>query len=497
MKLNPITINLFNELRRNRLAITFDEITFEDKPSSIHPLDVKLNGKITKNISLKNPIVSSPMDTVTERELALAMAKCGGVGIIHRNMSAERQADMVDWVRNKIHSGAMIENPIKFYDHQNLSVLLASVKKNGWTFTNFPILNTSGLLVGMVSRNELEFVESDDPLLCDIMIPLNNLVVTKQLDVENAYNVMKFHMVKKLPVIDSDGMFVGLFTWNDIKSYERNNFSLDDEGHFLVGASIGVGVNDRRRVDLLQSVGCKILVIDTSHGACDQVIEMLNYVKDKHSSMEVIVGNIASYDSAMMLLKNRHKPDGFRVGISVGSICTTRRVTGHGIPQLTAIYNVQSAISEMGDNIPIIADGGIRCSGDCVKAFAVGASAIMMGGVFSATMESPSKLIIQDGNKYKMVRGMGSRSAMEERSGSRDRYFVKDKVKIVPEGVEGLVSYRGSVQSVMMEFNHGIKAGFAHSGAVDMAEFRANCTIWRQTVAGINEANPHSLVKLL
>lgn len=506
---NELIDSFFMNNAVSRLAVTFDEVTFQDRPSDVHPNTVNLDSNLTKKIKLRVPVISSPMDTVSEKEMCLAMAKAGGIGILHRNMTGSEQANMVKWVRNKIHFGGMVEDPIKFTTDARLSDLEREVKRNKLTFTNFPIINKDNKLVGMVSRNELEFVEDDNPALSDIMIPLDKLVKTTEINKYTAYDLMKKTKVKKLPVIDNDNNFIGLYTWNDIRSYGANDqFSLDDEGHFLVGAAVGIGETERLRVDKLMEVGCKLIVIDTSHGACVPVLEMLNYIKDKYKDLvEVIVGNIASKESAIWLMNNKYKPDGLRVGISVGSICTTRRVTAHGMPQMTAIYEVWKGLKETGNSdIPIIADGGVRYSGDCVKAFAVGASAVMMGGVLAGAAESSSKLIIQNGHKYKMVRGMGSRSAMEERTGSRNRYFgkynkegitIKQKDKLVPEGVEGLVNYKGTIESVITEFAGGIKAGFAHSGAKNIIEFRDKAIIWSQGQAGILEGNPHSLVKQL
>jgi len=515
VNVNNIIRKLFDQNYQNRVAITFDEITFEDKPSEIHPNDVDTSSFITKNIKLKSAgILSAAMDTVTEKELALAMAKMGGIGIIHRNMSLEEQANSIKWVRNKIHFGGIIDNPITFYDNQRLSDIEMSIKKNGWTFTNFPILNEQKQLVGMVSRNEMKFNYDGNPLLKEIMLELNKLAIYDKIDDnEGAYNLMKSHKITKLPVVNKDGKFMGLYAWNDIKrdEYKKNLFSLDDEGHFLVGAAVGIGEHECNRVDMLAKAGCKLIVIDTSHGACRPVIDMLDYIKEKYSSIEVIVGNIASYDSALYLLKaGKYKPDGIKCGISVGSICTTRRVTAHGMPQLTAIYQVWKALYDNGcTNIPIIADGGIKYSGDVVKALAVGASAVMIGNVFAGTDESPGKVVVNDGYKFKMVRGMGSRSAMEEKLGSRDRYFNHSdnktidnlsnvqKIKVVPEGIEGLTKYRGSIETVILELVGGIRAGLAHSGAANITEFRHNASIWVQSVAGISEANPHSLYKIL
>jgi len=294
---------------------------------------------------------------------------------------------------------------------------------------------------------------------------------------------------------------------------KKDFFSLDEEGHFLVGAAIGLGADEMRRVDLLIENKCKVLVLDTSHGACKPAKEQIERIRKKYgNSVEIIVGNIASYASAMYLLDSEYKPDALKVGIGPGSICTTRIITGHGIPQITAIYEVWKAVSDYGNKsgyfVPIIADGGVRNSGDVVKCLAVGASAVMLGSVFAGTEESPGKIIIDGGKRYKVIRGMGSRNAMSERSGSRLRYHLQEEkhaseelteeqqVKMVPEGVEGLVEYRGTVESVVFEMLGGIKAGLAHSGAGNISDFQKNVNMWIQSFSGIAEGNPHNITNI-
>ena len=460
-------------------------------------------------------IMSSPMDTVTEQEMALAMAKMGGLGIIHRNLSAEDQCQMVKWVRNKIHYGGMIEKPISYRADNTVSDVELDIKRNGWTFTNFPILDNNGSLLGMVSRNEMDFTEIGDPKLKEIMIPYDKLIVTHEINKDLAYKLMKENKVKKLPVVDKNGKFVGLYAWKDIKKDEPNKdlFSLDEDGHFLVGAAVGASESEKDRVAKLVDVNCKIIVIDTSHGANSQVVEMLIWAKTKYPNLQVIIGNIASYDSCKFIIEECEKkdvtPDALRVGISIGSICTTRRVTGHGMPQLTAIHQVWKALNDMDvTDIPIIADGGIRYSGDIVKALAVGASCVMLGNVFAGCDESPGKMVVMNGHKFKTVRGMGSKSAMQDRDGSRMRYLSttgekqkaltnQQKVKLVAEGVEAHTKYRGPVENIMSELAGGVRSGLAHSGAKNIDEFRQKCKIWLQSSAGINEGNPHSLEKIL
>ena len=507
MKLNPLNCFLLNKLYKNRQAITFDEVTFEDKPSIVHPNDVDLTTKITNNIILKGcGITSAAMDTVTEKEMALALAKMGGLGIIHRNLSIKRQCKMIKWVQKKIHYMGMIDKPITFQETDRLSDIQQSIKENGWTFTSFPIMKDDAF-IGLITRNEMGFVENGNPRLSNIMIPLKELIVSNEITCKEAYVIMKKNKIKKLPIVDK-GKLKGMYVWNDIrKSTCDNNFSLDKNGHFLVGAAVGLGKAEYERAVSLIKNGCLLLVIDTSHGACEPCLDMIQKLKSTYPDIDLIVGNIASYESAQYLLSKKYKPDAFKVGISIGSICTTRQVTAHGMPQLTAIYQVNRAILDLGLNVPIIADGGIRYSGDIIKALAVGASGVMMGSVFGGTLESPAKLIIDGDHKFKLVRGMGCKRAMEEREGSRSRYFnktgkvntlsVQEKQKVVPEGIEGLTKYRGTVEDVMNEFLGGVRSGLAHSGARTVNEFREKCCMWIQSHTGIIEGNPHSLAKIV
>eukprot|EP01122_Echinamoeba_exundans_P013336 TRINITY_DN580_c0_g1_i2.p1 TRINITY_DN580_c0_g1~~TRINITY_DN580_c0_g1_i2.p1 ORF type:complete len:457 (+),score=113.81 TRINITY_DN580_c0_g1_i2:632-2002(+) len=454
------------------------------------------------------------MDTVTEKELALAIAKMGGIGIIHRNLSPDEQAEQVRWVRRKINYGGMIDKPITFAPDERVSHLQKEIESHKWTFTSFPIVDDKGQLLGLVTRDELDFVEESNPLLSDIMKPRSKTVTAPEgTDSSKAYAIMQKEKVKKLPVVASDDRLVGMYVWNDVKNdnEKRDFFSLDSDGHFLVGAAIGFAESDIERAELLVNKGgCKVLVLDSSHGACKAAKDQLARLRAKFgNSVEIIIGNIASYDSAKYLLEGDHKPDGLKVGIGPGSICTTRQVTGHGVPQLTAVYEVWRAVRDVGYHVPIIADGGIRTSGDIVKVLAVGASGVMLGSFLAGTAESPGQTVIQNGKRFKTIRGMGSRSAMAERSGSRVRYHRNDgtaqvaesltkrqQQKMVPEGVEGLVEYKGSIEKVMSEVLGGIQSGFAHTGAASVAEFQKRASMWVQSFAGVAEGRPHDIYNI-
>lgn len=509
VELSEDVITLLTEKSKLKQAITFDEVTLEDKPSDFHPNDVNLHSFVTRKIALKGcGILSAAMDTVTEGELALAIAKVGGMGILHRNLDAETQARMVKWVRKKIHSGGMIDHPITFAPTDRYSKVQRDIKLHGWSFTSFPIIDAQGHLLGLLTRDEMDFVEAVNPLLSEIMKPRTTVITAPEgIDTDSAYQIMKDHKVKKLPIVSKDDKLIGMYVWSDVKQDKRKRdfFSLDDEGNFLVGAAIGLGNDEMKRVDLLVESKCKVLVLDSSHGACKPAKEQIQRIKTKYGeSVEIIAGNIASYASAMYLLDSEYRPDALKVGIGPGSICTTRQVTGHGIPQITAIFEVWRAVRDYGAKtgyyVPIIADGGIRTSGDIVKCLSAGASSVMLGGVFAGTDESPGQFIVDGGKRYKTIRGMGSRSALEERSGSRVRYHrqekdqthaeeltIEQKNKMVPEGVEGLVEYKGSVEKVLFEFLGGIQSGLAHTGAGNVADFQKNAAMWVQSFAGVAE----------
>lgn len=503
---------LYNASKR-RQAMTFDEITLADQPVDFHPNDVNLKTWITRNIYLNGcGIMAAAMDTVCEQEMALAMAKMGGIGILHRNLSPEEQAEQLRWVRRKIHWGGMIDKPISFKPTDRFSSFQRALKE--FPFTSFPVVDEERKMLGLITRDQVDFVEGCNPMLKDVMLPIAD-VVTGKADVtstEEAYKIMSKRKVKKLPILDDEGVLQGMYVWNDVKSDQRKRerFSLDCEGHFLVGAAIGVGPADLERARLLVDRGCKLLVLDSSHGSCGPVKKQIIALRKLFADgVDIIAGNIASYASAMYLLNSEAKPDGLKVGIGPGSICTTRQVTGHGIPQVTAINEVWRAVRDYGKQtgfyVPIIADGGIRTSGDIVKSFSVGASAVMMGSIFAGTKESPGQLVVKGGRSFKMIRGMGSRGAMEAMSGSRGRYFRNDDKevteevtsqqaqKMVPEGVEGLVLLTGTCEKVMMQLLGGVQSGLAHSGSKSVKEFQNKANVWAQSFAGMAEGKPHDI----
>lgn len=470
------------------------------------------------------------MDTVTGPEMALAMAKMGGIGVLHRNQSIGEQIAALNWVRRNIHSGGMIDSPITFGPEERFSDLQQRVHKHGYPFTSFPIVDgEDGCLLGMITRDEISFIEDGNPLLRDVMKPREQLITTlSDVKSEEAYGLMKFHKVKKLPVVDGkNDRLVGMYVWSDVKqdARKRAQFSLDDEGHFLVAAAVGCGSKEEEaRAHALIDAGARVIVIDSSHGACHDARSLLWDIKERHKQrVQVIVGNVASYASASYLLDRQRcgdasdmplqvpetfLPDAIKVGIGPGSICTTRRVTGTGVAQMTAVYEVHRAVRDRGVPIPIIADGGVRSSGDMCKCFAVGASAVMVGSMLAGTTESPGRVVKRGAKLYKTYRGMGSRSAMAERSGSRVRYGRQDarehagetltmaqRRKMVPEGVEGLVEMKGSVEDILHALMGGIGGGLAHAGAKTISEFQTKSAVWHQSAAGAVEGRPHDVLE--
>ena len=415
------------------------------------------------------------------------------------------------WVRRQVHYGGKITLPTSFNQNNTVAELQRASSENGWSYTSFPIVDDASCLVGMITKDELEFVSGGNPELKAIMKPLGKLFVGDvNTDAEKAFEIMSTNKVKKLPLCDIAGCLNGMYVWADVRKNQetRSQFSLDTSGRLLVAAAVGPGLFERERIDKLVEVCCPILVVDCSHGACVEVVEQIQYIRQIAPKVDIIAGNVASYDSALYLLVHAC-PDALKVGIGPGSICTTRRVTGHGVPQLTAIFEVYRAIlvylRAHCTSIPIIADGGITCAGDIVKTFIVGADCVMLGSMLAGTDEAPGTVTTQGTKKYKSYRGMGSRSAMAERSGSRARYFKgntgtelvtkQQQTKITPEGIEGLVEYKGTVTSIMDEICGGIQSGMAHSNAMTIPELRESARVWVQTVAGHIEGNPHSVIE--
>jgi len=506
LELSKAVTALFEKAGKDRVAYTFQDITLQDLYSEVKPEDVDLKTYATNKVLLKTGgLISAAMDTVTEKEMALAMAKMGGFGVIHRNLSIDEQVEMVNWVRRKIHHRGMIEKPITFKPYNTLAEVEKLLREEHYEFTSFPVVDDQGKLLGLFTKSESKFSEEENPKVGGVMKPLEELVLADEHTTpEQAYKAMMAEKVNKLPVIDKNGVLKGMYVLRDLKedNYKKEYFSLDEEGHFLVAAAVGTGRDELERAEALISKGCKVLVIDSSHGACKDVKEQLRMLK--RFDVQVIAGNVASYQAAKSLLDPDCLPDALKVGIGPGSTCTTRLVSGHRVPQLTAVYQAWKAVKEFaarhGKAIPVISDGGIQCSGDVVKAYAAGASAVMIGGLLAGTYQSPSPVTIIQGEEYKPLRGMGSKEAMQERTGSRKRYNYEgfpegllsssQAVKVVAEGVSGYVPVKGDAYELLGELIGGLKVGLAHSGASTIHEFQGKAVPWVQTINGFREGKP-------
>lgn len=504
VQLNEDSMTLLSRMASKK-AVTFDEITLADRPVDFHPNDVVLRSFITRHVSLKGGgILSAAMDTVTEREMALAMAKMGGMGVIHRFLSPDEQAAQVDWVRKKIHYGGMIDKPVTFRDTDYYSTFESQCKAHNWQFSSFPIVDGNNKFVGLVTKEVLVFVESScNPQLKDVMLSIQQITVASStINTEEAFQIMRKHKVKKLPVVDENGCLFGMYVWNDVSSdqQKRENYSLDTDGHFLVGAAIGVEAKEIDRAKKLVAAGCRVVVIDATAGNADGLKrQIINLRKEFGDKIDIIAGNIASYTSAIHLMAGEFKPDALKVGVGGGSTAITRDATGHGIPQVSALYEVWKAVRDSGAKdgyyVPIIADGGIRTSGDIVKCFAVGASGIMLGSLMAGTLESPGMIIEKSGRKYKTVRGMTSKKALDTQE--EHNFQTKDKghkeLGEMKFGVEGRVIFTGDVEKMMTQLLGGIQSGLAHSGALTVTELQSKACIWSQSFAGAAEGKPHDI----
>jgi len=467
-------------------GLTYDDVLLVPAYSEVLPREVDICTKFSRNIFINSPIVSAAMDTVTEFELAIAIAREGGIGVIHKNMTIEQQAAQVRRVKRS--ESGMIQDPITLNEDALIADALKLMYDN--KIGGIPIVNKNGLLVGIVTNRDLRFEKNLKRPVREVMTS-NNIITTKVTDLKKAEQILQHNKIEKLPVIDKNNKLIGLITYRDIsKIKERPNASKDDLGRLRVAAAIGVTSDGIERAQALVNAGVDALIIDTAHGHSKGVIQMLKLVKKNFPKVDVIVGNVATAAAGLALVKAG--ADGVKVGIGPGSICTTRVIAGVGIPQLTAVMMVSKALKKSG--VPVIADGGIRFTGDIPKAIAAGASTIMAGSLFAGVEESPGETIIFEGRKFKTYRGMGSLDAMEK--GSKDRYFqdVEDDIrKLVPEGISGRVPYKGTLGEVVFQLIGGLRAGMGYVGAKNIAALQEAKFI-RITAAGIRESHPHDIV---
>ncbi len=467
-------------------GLTFDDVLLIPAYSEVLPRNVDLSTNFSRNIKLNIPMVSAAMDTVTEAKLAIAIAREGGIGVIHKNMTIEEQAKQVRWVKRA--ENGMISNPVSIKRGKTVGDALALMAE--YKIGGIPVVDNEHHLVGIVTNRDLRFQRNMD-LLVDEVMTKENLITTKQsTNLEAAAEILQQYKIEKLPVVDSNNKLIGLITYKDItKAKDKPSACKDSQGRLRVAAGVGVTADTFERIDALIEGGADAIVIDTAHGHSKGVIEVLKDAKKRFPEVDFVVGNIATGDAARMLAEAG--ADAIKVGIGPGSICTTRIIAGVGVPQLSAIYEVSKALK--GKNIPIIADGGLRYSGDIVKAIAAGGSSVMMGSLLAGVEESPGETIIYNGRKFKSYRGMGSLEAMQK--GSKDRYFqdVEDDIKkLVPEGIAARVPYKGSLFEVIYQMVGGLRAGMGYCGAKDIAALQ-QAKFARITNAGMAESHPHDV----
>ncbi len=476
----------FDSNKFSKEGLTYDDVLLVPAHSTILPRETDLTTSFSKNIQLKIPISSAAMDTVTESKMAIAMAQEGGIGVIHKNLSIDQQATEVYKVKRA--ENGMIPDPITLIKESLVRDALNIMAEHG--IGGIPVVDENNHLVGIVTNRDLRFERSLDKPISEVMTS-NNLITTSEfINFEKAADILQEHRIEKLPVVDETNTLIGLITYKDIiKIKAHPNSCKDKQGRLRVAAAVGIGPDTIDRVTALVAAGVDAIVIDTAHGHSQGVLDMASMVKKKFPHIDLVVGNIATAEAARDLLAAG--VDGIKVGIGPGSICTTRIIAGVGIPQLTAIYDVACALE--GSGVPVVADGGIRYTGDIVKAIAAGADSIMAGSLFAGVDESPGEAIIYDGRKYKSYRGMGSVEAMKE--GSKDRYFqdMEDDIsKLVPEGIVGRVPYKGSLNEVITQMIGGLRAGMGYTGSAAIKNLQSASFI-KISAAGVVENHPHDI----
>ncbi|MCR4770159.1 MAG: IMP dehydrogenase [Bacteroidaceae bacterium] len=468
-------------------GLTYDDVLLVPAYSEVLPKAVELSTKFSRNINLNIPFVTAAMDTVTEAPMAIAIAREGGIGVIHKNMSIEEQARQVAIVKRA--ENGMIYDPVTINCGKTVSDALAMMSE--YHIGGIPVVDEDNKLVGIVTNRDLRFQRDGSKLIDEVMTKENLIVTHQQTDLEAASQILLEHKIEKLPVVDDNNHLIGLITYKDItKAKDKPMACKDEKGRLRVAAGVGVTTDTMERIEALVNAGADAIIIDTAHGHSKSVIDKVREAKQKFPQIDIVVGNIATGDAAKMLVEAG--ADAVKVGIGPGSICTTRVVAGVGVPQLSAIYDVAKALK--GTGVPLIADGGLRYSGDVVKALAAGGYSVMIGSLVAGTEEAPGETILFNGRKFKAYRGMGSLEAME--NGSKDRYFQsceKDVKKLVPEGIAGRVPYKGTVQEVIYQLVGGLRSGMGYCGAKDIAALH-NAKFTRITNAGVLESHPHEVI---
>ena len=470
------------------IGLTFDDVLLIPGKSSVLPREVDISTFLTPEIKLNIPIVSAAMDTVTESAMAIAIAREGGIGILHKNLSIEDQCNEVDKVKRS--ESGMIRNPITLLPDKTIGDALEIMKK--YRISGIPIIDKNHKLVGILTNRDLRFEPNKKLKVSDLMTKENLITAPLGTTLEKAEKILQNYKIEKLPVVDKTGTLKGLITFKDILKKKKHPFACKDEhGRLRVGAGVGVTYDTIDRVKALTDAGADAIVIDTAHGHSSAVIKTVKMIRKKFKYIQLIVGNIATYEAALDLIDC--KVDAIKVGIGPGSICTTRIIAGVGVPQITAIAHTYNASKKYG--IPLIADGGIKQTGDVPKAIAAGADTVMIGGLFAGVDESPGEKILYEGRSFKLYRGMGSISAM--RKGSKDRYFqdAEDDIKkLVPEGIEGRVPYKGPLEDTVYQLIGGLKASMGYTGNANIKSLKNKSKFMQITLAGLKESHPHDVI---
>lgn len=469
--------------RFSKEGLTFDDVLLIPGHSTVLPQDVDISTRLTRNVRLETPLMSAGMDTVTESRMAIAMAREGGIGVIHKNMTIDEQARMVDRVKRSEHG--VITDPFFLSPDHKIKEALSIMEH--YHISGVPI-TVGNKLVGILTNRDLRFETDFDQPIKEIMTSENLVTAPVGTTMEEAMQLLRKYKIEKLPLVDDDFNLMGLITIKDIEKTQKYPHAAKDQGgRLIVGAAIGIARNTMERVAALKDAGADVLVVDTAHGHSEGVIQMVKSIKQRYPEIELIAGNVATGEATEALIKVG--ADAIKVGIGPGSICTTRVVAGIGVPQITAIIDCAHVAKKY--DIPIIADGGVKYSGDIVKAIAAGADVVMMGNLLAGTEESPGEEIMLQGRRFKVYRGMGSIGAMEE--GSSDRYFQEDSTKLVPEGIEGRTPYKGSVSDTVFQLVGGLRAGMGYCGVVNIEELKTITKFVRITNAGLTESHPHDI----
>ncbi len=468
-------------------ALTYDDVLLVPARSSVLPRDVDVRSRLTNRITLNVPLMSAAMDTVTESAMAIAMAREGGIGVLHKNMTIPQQVEEVDRVKRS--ESGMILDPVTVRADRRVRDVLALMNK--YRISGIPVVDEQRKLIGIITNRDLRFEPDEDQHVSDIMTKENLVTAPLGTTLEQAQRILQKHKIEKLPVVDRHGILNGLITFKDIlKKIKHPNACKDEHGRLRVGAAVGVTADTMERVTALLKAGVDFVVVDTAHGHSRGVIEMVKTIRSRFPRIDLIAGNVGTAEATRDLI--RAGVDAVKVGIGPGSICTTRVVAGVGVPQVTAIFECAKAAART--KTPVIADGGIKQTGDIAKAIAAGADAVMIGGLFAGVDESPGEMVLYEGRSYKYYRGMGSLEAMKQ--GSRDRYFQDaedDIAKLVPEGIEGRVPHKGPLGDTMYQMVGGLRAAMGYCGAKNIAELKSHGRFVKMTDAGLRESHPHDI----